>query len=116
MDGFRSSFEKHAPACVNLYVTDWTLNSAGKYAAGALAAFSVGLAVEALSRYRKKLYAALVDAYMRKLIVEGFPIEFFIEGGRSRTGKLLAPKYGLLTMIVDAALKLRLDDVHFIHC
>ena len=62
MDGFRSSFEKHAPACVNLYVTDWTLNSAGKYAAGALAAFSVGLAVEALSRYRKKLYAARAAA------------------------------------------------------
>ena len=62
----------------------------------------------------KKLYAALVDAYMRKLIVEGFPIEFFIEGGRSRTGKLLAPKYGLLTMIVDAALKLRLKKVYFV--
>ncbi|MEM9071291.1 MAG: 1-acyl-sn-glycerol-3-phosphate acyltransferase [Myxococcota bacterium] len=62
----------------------------------------------------RKLYAALVDAYMRKLIVEGFPIEFFIEGGRSRTGKLLSPKYGLLTMVVDAALKLRMKKVFFV--
>lgn len=61
-----------------------------------------------------KLYPALVDAYMRKLMVEGFPIEVFIEGGRSRTGKLLAPKYGLLSMIADAALKLRLRKVFFV--
>lgn len=62
----------------------------------------------------KKLYAALVDAYMRKLLVEGFPIEFFIEGGRSRTGKILPPKYGLLSMIVDAALKLRARRIYFV--
>lgn len=62
----------------------------------------------------RKLYSGLVDAYMRKLMVEGFPIEFFIEGGRSRTGKLLAPKYGLLTMVVDAALKLKQQKVFFV--
>ncbi len=62
----------------------------------------------------RKLYSALVDAYIRRLIVEGFPIEFFLEGGRSRTGKLLPPKYGLLTMVVDAALKLRMKKVFFV--
>ena len=61
-----------------------------------------------------KLYAALVDAYVRKLLVEGFPVELFVEGGRSRTGKLLAPKYGILSMIVDAALKLRLKTISFV--
>ena len=62
----------------------------------------------------KKLYAALVDAYLRKLMLEGFPIEFFLEGGRSRTGKLLAPKFGLLSMVVDAALRLRMKKVFFV--
>ncbi|MEM9187871.1 MAG: 1-acyl-sn-glycerol-3-phosphate acyltransferase [Myxococcota bacterium] len=62
----------------------------------------------------RKLYAALVDAYIRKLLVEGFHIEFFLEGGRSRTGKLLAPKFGLLSMIVDAALLLPGRKVHFV--
>ncbi len=62
----------------------------------------------------RKLYSALVDAYIRRLIVEGFPIEFFLEGGRSRTGKLLPPKYGLLTMVIDAALKLRMKKVFFV--
>jgi glycerol-3-phosphate O-acyltransferase len=62
----------------------------------------------------KRLYSALVDAYIRKLIVEGFNIEFFIEGGRSRTGKILEPKLGLLSMVVDAALALPNKKVQFV--
>jgi glycerol-3-phosphate O-acyltransferase len=62
----------------------------------------------------KKLYSALVDAYIRKLLVEGYPIEFFVEGGRSRTGKLLPPKYGLLSMVVDAAMVLKARRVFFV--
>jgi glycerol-3-phosphate O-acyltransferase len=53
------------------------------------------------------LYPVLVEAYMRKLIAEGFTIEFFLEGGRSRIGKPLPPKYGLLSMVFDSAAKLR---------
>jgi glycerol-3-phosphate O-acyltransferase len=51
-----------------------------------------------------RLYAAVVDAYMRRLIKDGWPLEFFLEGGRSRTGKLRSPKLGLLSIVVDAAL------------
>src|SRR5262249_45677326 len=51
-----------------------------------------------------RLYGAVFRAYVRKLLRERFNIEFFIEGGRSRTGKLLAPKLGLLGMVVEAAL------------
>lgn len=51
-----------------------------------------------------RLYAAVVDAYVRRLMRDGYPIELFLEGGRSRTGKLLPPKFGLLTMVADAAL------------
>jgi glycerol-3-phosphate O-acyltransferase len=50
------------------------------------------------------LYPIVVDAYVRRLIREGYPLEMFLEGGRSRTGKLLAPKFGLLKMVVSAAL------------
>ena len=53
-----------------------------------------------------RLYPTLVEAYMRKLLAEGFTTEFFLEGGRSRTGKAMPPKYGLLSMIFDSALKL----------
>ncbi len=48
------------------------------------------------------VYAELFNAYLVKLLEEGFSIEFFIEGTRSRTGKLNAPKYGMLNMLVDA--------------
>lgn len=51
-----------------------------------------------------RLYAAVVDAYMRRLMIDGWPLEFFLEGARSRTGKLLPPKLGLLSIVVDAVL------------
>jgi glycerol-3-phosphate O-acyltransferase len=53
------------------------------------------------------LYPVLVEAYVRKLIAEGFTLEFFLEGGRSRTGKALPPKYGMLSMVVESACKLK---------
>ncbi|MDB5218423.1 MAG: Glycerol-3-phosphate acyltransferase [Myxococcaceae bacterium] len=51
-----------------------------------------------------RLYGAVVDAYMRRPLKDGWPLEFFLEGGRSRTGKLLPPKLGLLSIVVDAVL------------
>jgi len=45
-----------------------------------------------------RFYGAVVNAYIRRLIQEGYAIEVFIEGGRSRTGKLLRPKLGMLEM------------------
>lgn len=48
------------------------------------------------------LYGLVLRHYIRKLLKDGFWIEFFIEGTRSRTGKSLPPKYGILSMIVDA--------------
>ncbi len=51
-----------------------------------------------------RLYGAVVDAYLRRLLKDGWPLEIFLEGGRSRTGKLLPPKLGLLSILVDAVL------------
>jgi len=48
------------------------------------------------------LYQAVFAKYMKVLLKEGLPIEFFIEGGRSRTGKMTMPKYGILSMIIQA--------------
>jgi len=52
-----------------------------------------------------RLYGVLFRGYVRRLLRESHNIEFFIEGGRSRTGKLLAPRLGLLGMVVEAALE-----------
>jgi len=61
-----------------------------------------------------KLYAVVVDAYIRRLLRDGFAIELFLEGGRSRTGKLLPPQVGLLNMVVEAALGLGDRPVSFV--
>ena len=61
-----------------------------------------------------RLYAAVVDAYIRRLVRDRYPIELFLEGGRSRTGKLLAPRFGLLSMILDAAMAQPQKKVFFV--
>ncbi|MDD9939445.1 MAG: 1-acyl-sn-glycerol-3-phosphate acyltransferase [Myxococcales bacterium] len=61
-----------------------------------------------------KLYAATLEAYVRRLLRDGHTIEVFLEGGRSRTGKLLKPRMGLLNMLVDAASAIASRQVYFI--
>jgi len=61
-----------------------------------------------------RLYSAVLDAYVHKVVHEGFTIEFFLEGGRSRTGKLLPPKLGLLSMVVDAAYEHPERPIYFV--
>jgi glycerol-3-phosphate O-acyltransferase len=51
------------------------------------------------------LYSVVFNEYLAQLIDRGVPIEYFIEGGRSRTGRLLAPHEGMLAMTVRAFLR-----------
>ncbi|HEU0277518.1 MAG TPA: glycerol-3-phosphate 1-O-acyltransferase PlsB [Rhodanobacteraceae bacterium] len=51
------------------------------------------------------LYSVVFKEYMAQLLERGVPIEYFIEGTRSRTGRLLAPRFGLLSMTVRAFLR-----------
>jgi len=57
------------------------------------------------------LYSRVFSAYIHKLLNEGFNLEFFIEGGRSRTGKMILPKLGLLAIIIDAFKKGACEDI-----
>ena len=49
-----------------------------------------------------RLYAAVFNAYLRQILVRGHAIEYFVEGSRSRTGRLLSPKAGMLAMTVNS--------------
>jgi glycerol-3-phosphate O-acyltransferase len=53
----------------------------------------------------EQLHAAVFGRYLRELLLHGYTVEFFIEGGRTRTGMLLRPKLGVLGMVADAAVK-----------
>jgi len=51
------------------------------------------------------LYAAVFSEYVSQNITRGIALEYFIEGTRSRTGRLLPPKGGMLTMTIRSFLK-----------
>ena len=52
----------------------------------------------------QQLYSAVFRAYLDVLLGRGYPVEFFPEGGRSRTGRLLPAKRGMLSMVVESFL------------
>ncbi|KAJ1529355.1 hypothetical protein ONE63_006143 [Megalurothrips usitatus] len=59
-----------------------------------------------------KLYYTVFSEYVRALICQGTaPVEFFIEGTRSRSAKSLVPKYGFLSMALEPFLTGQIPDV-----
>ncbi len=61
-----------------------------------------------------QLYARIFAAYLEKLLYEGFNLKIFIEGGRSRTGKLLSPRPGGISYMIRACLSGACNDLHFV--
>lgn len=51
------------------------------------------------------LYGEVFAAYVHEMLKRGFPIEYFVEGGRSRTGRMLPPRAGLVSMTVQSYLR-----------
>lgn len=51
------------------------------------------------------LYACVFYEYLHSMFARGFAVEYFIEGGRSRTGRLLQPRTGMLAMTVRSFLR-----------
>ncbi len=51
------------------------------------------------------LYSAVFSEYVTQLFQRGVSMEYFIEGGRSRTGRLLEPRAGMLAMTVKSFLR-----------
>jgi glycerol-3-phosphate O-acyltransferase len=59
-------------------------------------------------------YKFVLRHYIDYLIEKRFPLEWYIEGGRSRSGKLLPPRFGLIANVVDAYRRGKADDVYLI--
>lgn len=60
------------------------------------------------------VYKMTLQHYLGYLLDKRFPFSWSFEGTRSRTGKLMPPRYGLLKYVVDAAHATRADDLHII--
>ncbi|XP_030261706.1 dihydroxyacetone phosphate acyltransferase isoform X1 [Sparus aurata] len=62
-----------------------------------------------------KLYWSVFSEYVKTMLKNGFaPVEFFLEGTRSRTSKSLTPKLGLLNIVMDPYLKGEVYDINVV--
>ena len=61
-----------------------------------------------------KLYAAVFAEYIHIMFKRGYSIEYFVEGGRSRTGRTLPPKAGMVSMTVASYLKDQQKPIAFV--
>ena len=52
-----------------------------------------------------RLYSTVFREYLAELFAKGYSVEYFSEGGRSRTGRLLQAKTGMLSMTIQAMLR-----------
>ncbi|MGI9247303.1 MAG: glycerol-3-phosphate 1-O-acyltransferase PlsB [Steroidobacteraceae bacterium] len=59
-------------------------------------------------------YSAVFTRYLGSILARGHSIEYFIEGGRSRTGRLLQPKTGMLSMTVRSYVRNPVRPVVFV--
>ncbi len=60
------------------------------------------------------LYVSVFKEYLHSILTRNHPIEYFIEGGRSRTGRLLPPKTGMLAMTIHSHLRASGKPIAFI--
>eukprot|EP01094_Clydonella_sp_ATCC50884_P002152 TRINITY_DN11657_c0_g1_i1.p1 TRINITY_DN11657_c0_g1~~TRINITY_DN11657_c0_g1_i1.p1 ORF type:complete len:1182 (-),score=509.15 TRINITY_DN11657_c0_g1_i1:235-3780(-) len=58
------------------------------------------------------LYRQIFSEYVQQVLHQGHPLEFFVEGTRSRSNKCLTPKLGMVGYATDAVLSGDLENVH----
>jgi 1-acyl-sn-glycerol-3-phosphate acyltransferase len=58
------------------------------------------------------LYRTLIQCYLDTMLQKGYNLECFIEGTRSRTGKLLQPRFGILSFLLDSVMSGRVEDAY----
>ena len=61
-----------------------------------------------------EIYKAVVQEYFAFLLAKRFNLEWYFEGGRSRTGKIRTPRYGLLRYVAEAVQSGRVEDVYLV--
>ncbi|MFD2229186.1 glycerol-3-phosphate 1-O-acyltransferase PlsB [Alkalimarinus sediminis] len=61
-----------------------------------------------------KLYAAIFNEYLYQMFSKGYSVEYFVEGGRSRTGRTLQPRPGMIAMTVRSFLRNSSKPIAFV--
>ena len=91
--------------CAGINLNFWPVGRLIRKAGG----FFIRRTFKGNETYRESVYS-----YIKRLLSFGYCIEFFIEGTRSRTGKLLKPKMGILSMLMRAYFEKACEDIHFV--
>lgn len=63
---------------------------------------------------RNPVYRDVLTSYIKVLAREGYNQEFFIEGGRSRTGRLRPARMGMLSMMADSVINGSMEDFVYV--
>ncbi|KAL3863746.1 hypothetical protein ACJMK2_005484 [Sinanodonta woodiana] len=63
---------------------------------------------------KDKIYRSVLHSYMEELLRAGEAMEFFIEGSRSRSGKALPPKGGLMSVVMDSLNTGVIEDAYIV--
>ncbi|XP_023221078.1 glycerol-3-phosphate acyltransferase 1, mitochondrial-like isoform X2 [Centruroides sculpturatus] len=79
-----------------------------------LGAFFIKRKLDAQKGRKDHVYRAVLQTYMLENLRSGHSLEFFIEGGRSRSGKSCMPKAGLLSVVVDSVLEGITTDAYIV--
>lgn len=75
-----------------------------------LGAFYIKRRIDPIAGRKDVLYRAILHTYIMEVLRAGHNIEFFVEGGRTRTGKPCMPKGGILSVIIDAYMDGTIED------
>ena len=60
------------------------------------------------------LYKTIFTEYVQMLLGDSHSIEFFVEGTRARSGKMLNPKFGLLNVLTNSYFQNSVENLHFV--
>jgi len=75
-----------------------------------MGAFFIKRRIDAIVGRKDLLYRSILQTYIMENLRAGHNVEFFVEGGRTRTGKPCMPKSGILSVIVDAYMDGTIED------
>ncbi|KAF2900464.1 hypothetical protein ILUMI_05716 [Ignelater luminosus] len=75
-----------------------------------LGAFYIKRRIDPVMGQKDHVYKALLQSYMNAGLKAKHNLEFFLEGGRTRTGKPLMPKYGIFSIVLDALMNGTIED------
>lgn len=79
-----------------------------------LGGFFIRRKLDRVAGQKDLIYRAILHTYMQEILRSGGDLEFFIEGGRTRTGRAYHPKGGLLSVVMETLIDGKIEDAYLV--